>query len=562
MAKHQHQHQTTGPPAIERHADVVVLGGSAAGLAAALQLGRQRRSVIVVDAGEPRNAPAAAMHGYLGHEGAPPSDLLAIGRDEVRRYGVEVLDGRALGLGRDDDDRFTVELAGGSRVIARRALLATGLVDELPDIEGLRDHWGGAVIHCPFCHGFEVRDRRIVAIITSPLALHPVVLFHRLAANLTLVLHAGVDVDDPEVERFRAAGVEVVDRSASRLVSDPDGHLVAVELDDGTQLDADVVTVMPGIRVRAEVAEPLGLRATPHPSGVGDVIETDPTGLTAVAGLYAAGNVTDPSQQVLHAAANGSRVGAMISFSLAEDDLAAGSGSVDRRAPNESDWDHRYGGDPVWSGNPNGALVAEVADLEPGRVLDVGAGEGGDALWLAERGWAVTATDVSRLALDRIAAEAGRRSLDIAYRHADANGDRPYAAAAFDLVSAHYPSIPRTPEDRAVANLLGAVATGGTLLVVGHDLEERPATNGAGAGEGEGGGDGEGDDAGDGYGDHERAVRAFDPAAYVGIDHVAASVVASSDWVVEIDERRPRPAGAASHHRTDRVFRARRIAGP
>ncbi|MGH9261916.1 MAG: FAD-dependent oxidoreductase, partial [Acidimicrobiales bacterium] len=131
---------------VERHCDVAIIGGSAAGLAAALQLGRQRRSVIVVDAGEPRNAPAAHMHSYLGHERLPPADLAAIGRDEVRSYGGEVIAGRAVEVTRVDDDHFRVELAGGHSLVARRVLAATGLVDELPDIDGLAEHWGGDVI--------------------------------------------------------------------------------------------------------------------------------------------------------------------------------------------------------------------------------------------------------------------------------------------------------------------------------------------------------------------------------------------------------------------------------
>src|SRR5215218_4320736 len=146
---------------IERHCDVVIVGGSAAGLAAALQLGRQRRSVIVIDAGEARNAPAAHMHSYLGFEGVPPADLVAIGREEVRSYGGEILDGRVLRVDRTDGDRFRVELVGGHAIVTRRVLAATGMIDVLPDIDGLAEHWGRDVIHCPFCHGYEVRDRRV-----------------------------------------------------------------------------------------------------------------------------------------------------------------------------------------------------------------------------------------------------------------------------------------------------------------------------------------------------------------------------------------------------------------
>ena len=128
--------------------------------------------------------------------------------------------------------------------------------------------------------------------------------------------------------------------------------------------------------------------------------------------------MTDPSQQVLQAAADGSRVGAMISFSLADEDVGAGRRA---RRPTQADWDHRYGGDQMWSGNPNGTLVSEIAGLAPGRALDVGAGEGGDAIWLAEQGWEVTASDISQRALDRIEGEARRRGLRIECHHADAN---------------------------------------------------------------------------------------------------------------------------------------------
>ena len=259
----------------------------------------------------------------------------------------------------------------------------------------------------------------------------------------------------------------------SRIVTGADGHVAAVELADDERIDADAVVVGPRFRVRAEPFVSLGLRPAAHPTGLGDFVETDATGATAVPGLYAAGNVTDPSQQVLQAAADGSRVGAMISFSLAHDDIRAAA----RPSANEADWDHRYGGDQMWSGNPNGTLVNEISGLGPGRALDVGAGEGGDALWLAEQGWIVTATDISRRALDRVDAEAERRGVHVECHHADANALDAFEAEAFDLVSAQYASIPRTPDGRGVRNLLNAVAPDGTLLVVSHDLEPMRGTD-------------------------------------------------------------------------------------
>lgn len=518
------------PPPFERHADVAIVGGSAAGLAAALQLGRQRRSVIVVDAGEPRNAPAAHMHSFLGREGQPPSGLVAAGREEVRSYGGEILEGRVLAVTRDGD-RFRASLDDGRTIVARRVLAATGLVDELPDIEGLAEHWGRDVIHCPFCHGYEARDQRIVQIVTHARGLHTAPLFRQLSARLTVLVHGNVAVDEDTVEALRAAGVSVDHGVVQRVVAGADGRITSVEV-DGRRIEADAIVLSPRFRVRAEPFEPVGLPLTAHPSGVGEVVETDASGATSVPGLYAAGNVTDPSQQVLQAAADGSRIGGMISFDLAEEDLAA----LSRPTAGESDWDGRYGDEHIWSGNPNGALVHEVDAMAPGRALDVGAGEGGDAIWLAERGWRVTATDISRRALDRVEAEATRRNLQVECRHADANADGPFESRAYDLVTAHYASIPRTPDDRAVHNLLDAVAPGGVLLVVSHDLEPMLA---------------------------DRHGRPFDPLAYVQVDHVAAAVADAPDWDVEVHDLRPRPPGAAvaaSHHVDDIVLRARRRA--
>ena len=471
------------------------------------------------------------MHSYLGHEGLPPSELIAIAREEVRSYGGEVLDGRALRVVRTND-RFRVELVGGHAIIARRVVAATGLADELPDIQGLSEHWGRDVIHCPFCHGFEVRDRRVVEIVTHPRALHVAGLFRQLTSQLTLVLHDAAAVDRAELDGLRGAGVTVIDDKVNRIVAGADGRVAAVELAGGERVDAEAVVVTPRTKVRAEPFASLGLRPQDHPSGLGDFIETDPMGATAVPGVYAAGNITDPSHQVLQAAANGTRVGAMVASDLAQEDIQAQA----RPSANEADWDHRYDGDRMWSGNPNGTLVNEVAGLSPGRALDVGAGEGGDAVWLAEQGWSVTASDVSQRALSRVRGEAERRRLPVECLHADANAVHAFPRGAFDLVSAQYASIPRTPDGRGVSNVLDAVAPGGTLLVVSHDLTPMRGPI-----------------------DTTTHSRPFDADAYVRVEDFVAALTGSPEWDIEVHETRPRPAGAAStHHVDDIVLRARR----
>lgn len=518
----------------ERHCDVAVIGGSAAGLAGALQLGRQRRSVIVIDSGEPRNAPAAHMHSYLGHEGVPPAEFSAIARAEVRSYGVEILTGSAVDVTRTGDEgfRFRVALAGGHTVLARRVLAATGLVDVLPEIPGAAEHWGRGVIHCPFCHGFEVRDQRIVQIVTHPSGFHSVAMFRQLSDRFTIILPEDLDGVRLEVDALRAAGVDVIEQAVSSIVTGDWGRVAAVELHGGDRIDADAVVIGVRFKVQADAFRSLGLEPVEHPSGLGAVVGVDETGETSIPGLYAAGNLTDPSHQVLQAAAHGSRVGAVISFSLAHEDIELAT----RPSAGEADWDHRYGDDQIWSGDPNPSLLTELADVVPGRALDVGAGEGGDAVWLAEQGWKVTASDISQRALGRVAAEGARRGVEIEVHRTDANALGAFNAGGFDLVTAHYVPMPRTPDRRGVRNLLEAVAPGGTLLVVSHDLESMHAS---------------GDTT-----DHQP----FDPDAYLNVADFVDVLEGSSEWGIKTHETRARPATNSSPHVNDIVLRAQRIA--
>src|SRR6266699_1949294 len=202
--------------------DVVVVGGGAAGLSGAVALARSCRSVLVVDAGDPRNAPAGHVHHFLSRDGTPPSELYAAGRAEVRRYGGRVETGRVTALARDGE-RFGVQIDaqnGDRTVTARRLLVATGLRDVLPDVPGLAARWGIDVLHCPYCHGWEVRDQRIGILATGPAAVHQALLFQQLSPHVTLLEHTGPGPDAGQREQLGALGVAIGDGRVEQVEAD------------------------------------------------------------------------------------------------------------------------------------------------------------------------------------------------------------------------------------------------------------------------------------------------------------------------------------------------------
>ncbi|MCC3763327.1 NAD(P)/FAD-dependent oxidoreductase [Glycomyces sp. TRM65418] len=301
--------------------DVVVIGGGAAGLNGALMLARARRSVAVVDAGEPRNAPADGVHGLLGREGMPPSELLERGRGEVRRYGGHVVAGNVTGAKRSGDG-FTVSLEDGRGVRARRLLVTTGLVDRLPAIPGLAERWGRDVIHCPYCHGWEVRDRAIGIVATGPISAHGALLFRQWTSDLVFFTNDRPGPSPEDLEKFAARGIRVVEGPIARVEACGAG-LTGVRMADGELVEREALAVASRMEARAGFLKDLGLKAVDHPSGAGEHIVADPTGRTEVPGVWAAGNVTDLSAQVGASAAAGAMAGAQINMDLVNEETDA-----------------------------------------------------------------------------------------------------------------------------------------------------------------------------------------------------------------------------------------------
>jgi thioredoxin reductase len=298
--------------------DVVVIGGGAAGLNGALMLARSRRSVLVIDSEAPRNAPAEGVHGLLGRDGMSPVELLDRGRAEVRGYGGQVVAGEVHSVSREEN-AFAISLTDGRSFGARRVLVTSGLVDELPDLPGLSARWGRDVLHCPYCHGWEVRDQAIGVLATGTRAVHQALLFRQLSADVILFQHIVPPLSEDEAEQLRARQIRVITGEVVSLQVDND-HLAGVRLADGTVVSRNVLSVVPRMIARADFLAPLGLLVAEHPSGLGEHIPADATGRTQVSGVWVAGNVTDIAAQVGAAAAAGALAAADINADLVDED--------------------------------------------------------------------------------------------------------------------------------------------------------------------------------------------------------------------------------------------------
>ncbi|MGU3388999.1 NAD(P)/FAD-dependent oxidoreductase [Methylobacterium sp. D53M] len=298
--------------------DVIVVGGSFAGLAAATYIARGRRSVCVIDAGSPRNRFAAASHGFLGQDGSDPRTMLAQARGQLAAYPqatimqAEAVDARA---GRT----FTVTLASGQTLDAARLVLAYGISDVLPKIPGLAERWGRSVLHCPYCHGYEFADRKLGVLAVSPLSAHQALLIADWGPT-TFYLNGGDTPDEATCARLGSRGVEIEPAGVAALVGEG-GSLSGLLLEDGRTAPLDALYLAPRTRMNSPLAERLGCAFDDGPFG--SVIRTEATKMTTVAGVYAAGDVARAPHSVSWAVADGVTAGVSVHQSLALASLAA-----------------------------------------------------------------------------------------------------------------------------------------------------------------------------------------------------------------------------------------------
>ena len=297
--------------------DVIVVGGSAAGLSAALMLGRARRRVLVIDGGEPRNRFAAHMQGVLGHDGMDPHLFVARGRAEAARYGVEFLDGLVDRV-EEHARGLTVATFAGQVLGCRALIVATGLDDVLPDVPGLAERWGSSVLHCPYCHGWEVQDRRIGVLGTVPMGLHQAQLVRQWSDDVVFFTAALGELDPAMEARLRARGIELIASPVVEVTGDG-GCGLEVRTADGANVAVDALFTAGRPRPRDGFLAGLTLDRADTP--VGNFLQVDATGRTSHDRVWAVGNVADPGQNVPGAVSSGAMAGAVVNMTLVTEDF-------------------------------------------------------------------------------------------------------------------------------------------------------------------------------------------------------------------------------------------------
>ena len=304
--------------------DAIVVGGGPSGLSAALVLGRSRRRVLVLDAGEPRNAPSSGAHGFFSRDGVKPEELLRIGREQLEPYeGVEYREDRAVGVG-GSDGAFEIFLENGESLYARKLLLASGVSDELPETPGFRKFWGKGVYHCPYCHGWEVRDRPLAVLNSGEGAAEHAALVRNWSRDLVLLTDGSPGPDEEERRRLRVLGVPVEEKKISCLEGDAENRtLHRVVFEDGSSLDREGIFYGPPQRQKTGLAEMLGCEIEPEGSAPA-VLKSDPlTRETTVPGLDVAGDASSPVQSVIFAAASGANAAYFMNHAMVAEEFAA-----------------------------------------------------------------------------------------------------------------------------------------------------------------------------------------------------------------------------------------------
>lgn len=290
--------------------DVVIVGGGPGGLSAALALGRAAKRVLLCDASPPRNAAAEHMHGFVTRDGIAPAEFRRIAREQLRPYAVTTNEVEVTTIEEVRAGGFLVMLADGSSVSCRRVLLTLGMIDELPEIPGLRELWGRSVFSCPYCHGWEARDRRWGILATNAKLLEYAIFLTGWTTDVEAFTNGPVEVPADLRARLAEARVTIDPRQVRRMVSGPDRRLTAVELEDGVLVPCEGMVVRPR-QHQTKLVHALGLALDAE-----GIVRTDENGQTSIVGIYAAGDLASPMQAAVFAAAAGTRAAYLMNHAM------------------------------------------------------------------------------------------------------------------------------------------------------------------------------------------------------------------------------------------------------
>ena len=298
---------------LELEEDVIVIGGSFAGIAAALYLARARRQVLVLDGGEPRNRFSAHSHGVFALDGKPGLELLSVAKAQLLTYPTAKFLSTKASVVNKNGNLFDVRTEGNGSFKARRLILATGLVDVLPDIPGLQERWGKSIFHCPYCDGYEIRGDSIGVIATLPLSEH----FAKLITEwgrVTLFVNEAIKLDHDSRDSLIRTGVKIQEKPIMEVAGPPDGGLDYVLLSDGSKISIQAIFIASFFRMAASFAKDLGCAFSESPRG--EIVKTDDSMLTSVPGVYAAGDMARLTHSIPFATSDGVTAGVSAHQSL------------------------------------------------------------------------------------------------------------------------------------------------------------------------------------------------------------------------------------------------------
>jgi thioredoxin reductase len=302
--------------------DAIVVGGSIAGLSAALLLGRACKRVLVCDAGKPRNQVAHTSHNYFSRDGIAPAELLHIGREQLQPYDVEIRQGEVVDAKKLGDypsgtlrDRFQVTLSNGDQFLGRKLLLATGMKDTLPSIEGFAELWGNSVFHCPYCHGWEVRDQPLAIYGKGEVAFEQAFMLTGWSHDLVLCSDGAAELSDGQRQKLMDWGIQICEESITRLDHQA-GKLTGIVFTNNEVLPRRGILLRPQSSQHSDLAAKLGCKL-----GSNDLVEVNDFKQTSVAGIYAVGDASSPLSQISWAAASGAIAASFVNRALIEENL-------------------------------------------------------------------------------------------------------------------------------------------------------------------------------------------------------------------------------------------------